>query len=106
MRPFLDRFCESTAIHGFSQFQRQKHLLSRLVWFVVLFLVFSLLTCHLVLLVGQYLQYDYTEKIKFSDDHVFPDIIICPLAQSLHSGIFQKSSGCTWYFSSDCQCIS
>ena len=74
MKSFLEKFCTNTAIHGFLHFHQQKHVHSKAIWFVVLVLVFLALTAHLTLLVREYLQYGYIEKMEFSQNHVFPDV--------------------------------
>ena len=92
VKSFLDRFCESTAIHGFAHIQRQKHILNKMLWLAILFSVLSLLSFHLMLLVKEYLHYGYNEKAEFSEDHIFPDVLVCPLSQALNGKLFNKTS--------------
>ena len=92
LKLFSDRFCENTAIHGFAHFKQQKYLPSKIVWLIVILLVFSILLFHLTLLAGEYLQYNYEEKMEFTEDHVFPDVVVCPLAQTLNTEILHRGS--------------
>ena len=92
MMSLLTDFCNQTAIHGFAEIRRQKHPVSRTIWIIFITAAFFTLTGHLVLLISEYMDYNYVENLRFTENHIFPDVIFCPMAQQIPNDIHLKSS--------------
>ena len=79
MRSVFEQFYLDTSIHGFSKLNNLKNTYKRIIWIIFLWLVFAALMLHLSKLFIQFSSYGYFEKIEFSWDRKFPNVMLCPM---------------------------
>ncbi len=87
----IEMFLLSTSIKGIPRVLKGRTLLHKTVWLVAVIVGFALGTYQLSRLIGNYIDYDVTTKLRISTDYdKFPDITLCTLGISGEQEAFQQ----------------